>query len=218
MAELQSFDIENDEMDTEAETPRRRIAPFVIGGVMVLALLAGGAFMAGRMLTGKSPLSAGPGGNGGNFMVAQGGPGGGEARQISLNIEPAAELPQTEADIQGLFQSRSDNSLMIGTGNIQMMMTMGEDGKAESSANFDGPIVEVVVTGDTIIYEDTTEHLLGGPGEMPPAENGEVTIQQIVTLVDSLESILKDAEVTVWGVRSGDRIIAHTLVYRNFGS
>jgi hypothetical protein len=218
MAELQSFDMGNDEVETEVEAPHRRIVPFVIGGVLLLALLAGGAFMAGRMLTGNALQSSGSGGNGGNFVVSQGGPGGGAARQVSLKIEPAAELPTTQADVQGLFQSRSDNSMMIGTGNIEMMMTMGEDGKAESSANFDGPIVEVVVTGDTIIYEDTTEHLLGGPGELPPSENGEVVIQQIVTLVDSLEDIVKDAEVTVWGVRSGDRVIAHTLVYRNFGS
>jgi hypothetical protein len=214
MAELSGFETAEDDVEVQAKPQRRRLVPLLIGGVLLLGLLAGGAFMAGRLLTGNTQSGGSGGGN--NMMIAQG-PGGGAAQQLQLNIRPAVELPQTEPEVRGLFQSRSDNSLMIGTGNIEMMFTVDQSGKPESSAKFDGPMLEVVVTGETLIYEDTTERLLGGP-DIPADSDGEVMIQQIVTLVDSLEGILKDAEVTVWGERSGDRVIAHTLVYRNFGS
>ncbi len=75
----------------------------------------------------------------------------------------------------------------------------------ESSANYDGPVVEVVVTNQTAVYKDTTDMNLG-------LTSGEEQIQQTVA-PGSLDEIGQDSMVSVWGRKSGDRLIAEVLVY-----
>ncbi len=72
----------------------------------------------------------------------------------------------------------------------------------------DGPKVEVVVTNETVIYRDTTQ-----PGE-PPSTAKEQTIQQTVE-ESTLDDLSSQSMVTVWGRKSGDRIIAEVLFYSN---
>jgi hypothetical protein len=204
-----------EERDMMEDTPKgnRRLVLLIVGGLALAAVLGAAAFVGGQMLGGKkSPVTGGGGPN----MVVQSGPGG-ETRQLGLDIKPAPELPQTQPDLQGIYQSRSDNTLKVGTGNIEMMMKKGEDGQMQSSAKFDGLVLEVVVTGETEIYHDLTQNMLAGP-DVPADENGTVHIQQVVEQVDGLDDLGKDAEITVWGEKSGDRVIAHVLVYRNFGN
>jgi hypothetical protein len=205
-----------EEQDVMEETPKgkRRLVLLVVGGVLLAGILVAAAFVGGQMLGGKKNVVMG---SGGPNMIGFNGPGG-ATRQLALDIKPAPELPQTQPDVRGLYQSRSDNTLKVGTGNIEMMMQKGQDGQMQSSAKFDGPVLEVVVTGDTEIYHDVTQSLLAGPDVVPADDDGTVHVQQVVEQVDSLDDIGKDAHITVWGEKSGDRIIAHTLVYRNFGN
>jgi len=178
---------------------------FIILGVLVV-LVGVAAFLAGRMLNGKvGPLGFGmPIGNGG--MVS-----------ISVQVTPAPELPKTEPEMRGLFVERKDNSIFVsaismdagGKGVVlQADSSGGGDGEPSvSGPKADGPKKEVVITTDTTIYLENTDL-----GEPKPGENK--VIQQTVT-EGSLDDLTSQSFVTVWGRKSGDRIIAEVLFISN---
>jgi hypothetical protein len=178
---------------------------FIILGVLVV-LVGVAAFLAGRMLNGKvGPLGFGmPIGNGG--MVS-----------ISVQVTPAPELPKTEPETRGLFVERKDNSIFVsaismdaGGKGVVLQADGGKGGDGEPSVSGpkpDGPKKEVVITNETTIYLENTD--LGQP---KPGENK--VIQQTVTEA-SLDDLTSQSFVTVWGRKSGDRIIAEVLFISN---
>jgi hypothetical protein len=174
----------------------------VVGGIVVLVvLLAGAAFVGGRLLNGQGvPVQASQGGL--KFASSQGGKPG---QTFQLDIQPAKELPQTPADVKGLFDRRQDNSLFVGTGQVRMMAQKDQSGNVTTSATHDGPTVEVVVTSQTTVYRDVTLKQFSG---QPPSGK----IPQVVE-PGSLDEIGQDSLVTTWGKKTGDRIIAEVLVY-----
>jgi len=182
-------------------------ASLMIGGIVVVLVLAGATFVAARMLSAPEEPAAG----GGREMihVVDGGSG---PVQIGLHIEPAAELPQTPPETAGLFVRREDNSIFVGTGDIQVDVEVDATGQRSTHTDFSGPVLEVVITRDTVIYRDTTD--IPDPSE---GQSGEVTVQQVVEAVESPAELGADhpnTEIQVWGSRSGDRIVAEVLVYR----
>ena len=103
--------------ETPTPTPRKSALPYIIG-VGVIALLAAAAFMAVRYFVQPKTLSGnGPGGN----VISMQGPGG-EAQTFALDIKPATELPATQPSEMGLFVERKDNSIFIGTGEVNVMV------------------------------------------------------------------------------------------------
>lgn len=161
-------------------------------GIAIL-LVGIAAFVAGRMI------------NAGVGTVGLGGPNGGRV-SISINdITPAPELPHTQADVTGLFVERKDNSIVVqavsfgsGLGGIA-----GDSSMDENS----GIKVEVVVTGETKIYKDVTQ--------FPAPVNGEIHNVQQAAAEGTLDDMNTQSFLTVWGRRSGDRVIAEVLFYSN---
>jgi len=175
---------------------------FILG---ILVLVVGAAaFIGGRMLNGKvGPLGLGmPMGNGG--MVS-----------ISVQVTPAPELPTTEPETRGLFVERKDNSIFVSAismdaGGKGVVLQTGGGGDGEPSVSgpkADGPKKEVVITNETTIYLENTDF-----GEPKPGVNQ--VIQQTVT-EGSLDDLTSQSFVTVWGRKSGDRIIAEVLFISN---
>src|SRR5262245_32968092 len=104
--------METQESPTPA--PRKTKVPYIIGGIIVVLLLAGAAFVGARLLNGQGlPFVSAGGGTGPSLSL--GGPGG---KMVKLDIEPSKELPQTPADVSGLFDHRQDNSIFVGTGRV----------------------------------------------------------------------------------------------------
>jgi hypothetical protein len=174
----------------------------IIAGIIVLvALLAGAAFVGAQLLSGQGlPVQASAGGL--KMALGQGG----KANQMfSLDIQPAKELPQTQADAKGLFDHRKDNSIFVGTGQVRMMAQKDQSGNVTTSSTHDGPTVEVVVTSQTTVYRDVTLKQFSG---QPPSGK----IQQVVE-PGSLDEIGQDSMITVWGKKTSDRFIADVLVY-----
>jgi hypothetical protein len=171
----------------------------------VVLLVGATAFIAGRMLNGSvSPLGFGMP-MGGKGMVS-----------LSVQVTPAPELPTTEPETKGLFVERKDKSIFVsaismeagGKGVVLQASDGGEDGEPSTSGpKPDGPKKEVVVTNETIIYLETTDF-----GEPKPGE--EVVIQQTVA-EGSLDDLTSQSFVTVWGRKSGDRIIAEVVFISN---
>ena len=188
--------------ETPTPAPRKSRLPYIIGGIVVILLLAGAVFVGARLLNGQG-LPFASTGNGSGPSLSLGGPGG---KMVKLDIEPSKELPQTPADVSGLFDRRQDNSIFVGTGRVTMAFKKDPSGKVETSSNHDGPTVEVVVTSQTKIYKDVTMRQFDGP---PPEGQ---KIQQVLES-GSLDDVGQSSMITVWGKKTGDRFIAEVLVY-----
>ena len=151
------------------------------------------AFVAGRMLNGSV----------GN--VPLGGP---NSQSVFISIDeitPAPELPTTKADVTGLFVERKDNTIVVQAVSFSVGVG-GIAGEAPMDEN-SGIKVEVVVTGETRIYKDVTE--------FPEPVNGAVHNVQQAAAEGTLDDLHTQSSITVWGRRSGDRIIADVLFYTN---
>ena len=176
-----------------AAKPRRR--GLVIAGVTVLVvLLAGAAFVGGRLLNQSA--------SGSNGITVSGGPGG--EQRVTVQLEPAKELPNSKPDVTGLFSSRKDNSIFV-TQSDKFMVRVNKDGSVNTQTDGNGQQLEVVVTTDTTIYKDVTQ-----PNLNAPSGNGKVQ-QQVAP--GSLDEISGTTFISAWGERRGDRVIATVLVY-----
>ncbi len=171
------------------------------GLIVLVAVLAGAAFVGAQLLAGQGQpaqvLKSGL-----TMMTGQNGKPG---QYTQPDIQPAKELPQTPADVRGVFDHRKDNSLFVGTGVVLRTVQQDQGGNLTSSSTHDGPTVEVVVTPQTIIYSDVTNRQFNG---QPPSGK----IQQVVEQ-GSLDEIGKDSTLRAWGKKTGDRIIADMIVY-----
>ena len=174
----------------------------------ILVIVVGvAAFIGGRMFNQKAgPLGFGmPMGNGGVMSV-------------SVQITPAPELPTREPDGIGSFVERNDNSIVLATVSMKAggggVVLKIEEGSEDAQTGLsdppkDGPQVEVVITSDTVIYLETTQ-----PPSQRPASGENVVLQQTVS-EGSLDDLTPQSFVTVWGRKSGDRIIAEVLFISN---
>jgi hypothetical protein len=181
----------------------------IIMGIVSVLLVAGAVFTGARLL--NSPGTVAGSREGEIMMVTEGGAGG--PVTFSLDLKPAPELPDRPAEVAGLFVRREDNSIFVGTGDIEFIVELDEaTGQRQSSADFSGPVLEVVVTHETTIYRDETKF-----PDPSSAKSGTQTIQQVIQPVDSLDDLgeeTKNVEIQVWGTRSGDRVVAEVFVYR----
>jgi hypothetical protein len=179
----------------------------LIVGLSILVVIVGvAAFIGGRLLNGGvGPLGMPLGGNGG--MVS-----------ISVEVTPAPELPTTQPEVIGSFVERKDKTIVIqsvsinaGKGGMVLQASSGGEGEAMAGSPMenDGPKVEVVINNDTMIYLETTQP----PGA--PLTSGENLVMQQTVEEGSLDDLTSQSFVTVWGRKSGDRIIAEVVFISN---
>ena len=162
----------------------------LVTGILMLAVGAA-AFLAGRMLNrGVEPIISDGSLGGPRFTLSS-----------SNNITPAAELPATPPEVIGFYVELKDNAMIIravsfdpGIGGI-----LGDSVDVNSA-----PKVEILISAKTTIYRDTTQP--------SPASGENLGLQQMVEET-ALEDLTQTTMITVWGRRSGDRIIAETLLY-----
>ena len=165
---------------------------YIVLGVVML-IVGAAAFVAGRMLNGEIGI------------VSLGGPNAGRV-SISLNdITSAPELPAAQADITGSFVERKDNAIIVQAVSFGSSVG-GISGDSPLDEN-NGIKVEIIVTGETMIYKDVTQ--------IPPPVNGEIHNLQQAVEEGTLDDLNSQSFITVWGRRSGDRIVADVLFYSN---
>ena len=171
----------NEPATTSAPAKKRRSGWLIVGGVAALVavlVFAGGVLAVGR-------LSA-PSGEGNGERAFGGRP--------EFQIQPAKELPASEANVSGIVTAREGNTLSVG-------QRGGFGGNSGSNTN----LTTVMVASDTTIYHDTTQ--MGFNGQPP---NGPV--QQTVE-PGTLDGISTNSRVTVWGEQNGNQLTAKVLVY-----
>lgn len=194
-------------MDTEINNPpkKNKSRLYLIGGIALLVLLAAAAFLAGRLMN-NGPAGWNPFGPG-----MFGGPG---MQAVGIELERAEELPSTSPEVSGLYSRREGNSLFvspiketIGVSSSSSVQASGSGGAVTiqgTGPESDGPVVEVVITHDTVLYRDATE--------FPSDLSGSVKIRQVVE-PGSLEDLNDQSMVSVWGRKIGDRVIADLIFY-----
>ncbi len=182
-----------------------------IGTLLLVLLLAAGMFTAVQLLTPQETEVVGAG-NGRTIQSVQV-DNNGASVAINSTILPAVELPDSPSAAFGILQSKQDNTIVIGTGSIDLEVDVEVDPETgQETTTFlptiSGPDVEVVITPDTIIYKDVTDF-----AQNQMNKSGEQTIQQLVRAVGSLEDIGTNSELEVWGEKRGDRIVAEIVVF-----
>ena len=133
--------------------------------------------------------------------------GSGSPRSVRVIVDPAPELPDQSPEVSGIFVRRQDNSLFVGTGAITLDVEIN-NGEPQVFLSNSGPEVEVVLTHDTEYYVDVTDLQANATNE-----SGERRVLQEVRRVVSGEDIGENTELSVWGQKRGDRVIAEVLVY-----
>jgi hypothetical protein len=176
----------------------------IAGSLLLLMLLAGTTIMAGRLTQSAAQAQGQAPAGGGPVIVLDDGAG-----PVRITFAEPSELPATAMAALGLFLRRQDNSLFLGTGELTVAVEVVND-ESSVSASHNGPEVEVVVTGDTLLYEDTTELPIISPEDV---KQGEMVVQRTVKPVDSLAGLGENMVVRVWGEKRGDRVVADVLVY-----
>jgi len=123
-----------------------------------------------------------------------------EKDQVS-NVTPAPELPTTTPELSGLLVEKKDNAMILQT----VSFDAGSGWRlGDSNAPMDtssGPKVEVIVTGETLIYRDNFEI---GPS----------SIQQTVREA-TLDEVASQMLITIWGREEGDRVIADIVLVQH---
>jgi hypothetical protein len=163
----------------------------------LVLLLAGGAFVAGRLLSAELKMRGS--GDGPKLKVATG-----NGQVAEAQWEPAAEYPASEPDVAGAFARRQDNSLFIDETEDGFVIARNDEGSF-SVINATGQIREVVVTGETAVYVDTTHDNID-----EAVAEGKL-LQKLKP--GSIEEIGDLSYVLAWGEIRGDRLIASVLVY-----
>jgi hypothetical protein len=164
--------------------PQRRTAFWILGGLILLALLAGAAFIVGRLMAGETlfpprDVIFGP--------------------NTDIGLLRPTQVPGTHPDLEGPFQRREDNSIFIAQA--------GSDGPSGPVGAAGGPTIEVVITHETLIYADITSP--PSPGDV--IEGGMLRLQ--AQQVDTIEEIGDGTVLMVWGEWQGDRLIATVIYY-----
>jgi len=171
---------------------KRIIVLAMMGGLVLL--LAGAAFLGSRMLRSESLQI--PSGMAIPFGFNAGGAGGCDISRI-----PSPELPGPPMMRRAVLVRQDGNSIFI---EVPMRsLSVDRSGAVIQNASTAGPIVEVVVTHDTKVYQDVTFQ------RNPPA-CGQV---QEILAPGNLSEITADTTFLVWGRQSGGRVLATDLVY-----
>ncbi|NIS79586.1 MAG: hypothetical protein GTO14_05120 [Anaerolineales bacterium] len=163
----------------EARVGQRRTR-LLVGLLLVVVVV--GACVPGRQLAGGDPA-------GGSSTIVD------MAAGVVVNqLEEAEGLPLYEPSIQGIVDHVQDNSIFV------RQLPPLDQIVEQMTVEF-GPMIEVVVTGDTIVYEV----LPSGP----PVDG---VIHEVVA-AGSPKEIGESHLITVWGEKRGDRIVAVVLKY-----
>lgn len=197
-------------------------AKYIVMGVVVVLLLGGSAFVAGRLLQRSAQAEAapqrviGPSGEGialGASSLFGGGNVSSEA--VSVQMERAQELPKREPEAMGQLQRVEDNSIFVkdlGGGGMVVAMS-NEDGEItidSPGSEGAGAEIEIVVTQDTKVYREITE--MPDPADVSATPT---TLQQKIELM-ALDDIGDNGLITAWGQKRGDRLVAEVVLYMEF--
>ncbi len=173
-----------------------------IGLVGLLLVLGAGAFTAVRLLSAEEEGLP----TGAQVFEDVFDDGSGNPVTVKTVILPADDLPAERAGAAGVLLRQEDNSYFVGTGSTSVNISI-TNGEPSVAVDHSGPEVEVVVSHDTIFYEDITEV------SFESSESKEQTLQQVVRQVAPPSELMAGGSMTIWGERRGDRVVDTVIVF-----
>jgi hypothetical protein len=168
--------------------------------------LASGAFLAGRLFNLEGNLFSG------SIFSADGI---NEMMSAEIEMTPAAEVPGLPQIANGIFLSRTDNSIAIlefvGNtfgGNSQEVVSVPlDDGTTITGAGNGTKNTDILITSQTKIYKDLTDY-------QEAIDKGLKSLQQVMT-EGNIDELNRLSHLRVWGRKNGERVIADTIIYSN---
>jgi len=196
--------------DLTAQNNKKNRTPWIIGGILLVVLFAGAAFVGGSLLNRQAEASS---------------------EGFEIDFTDAEEIPKTAPEIVGLITAVDSDTLTVQEFSMNNTLGMiGESGVIVQSIKIDnpedldelpvaefmgaeGPVTEVVLTHDTEIYRDVTfgEIAMIGAGDTLPELPDEIKIKVEPGNADEIGT---NSMVTVWGERRGDRVIADVILFQ----
>jgi hypothetical protein len=152
------------------------------------ALLGGAAFTAGHLLGRDLP----PLETKGQEMVKSED---GSITGSGVRLLPDKRLPDQPPIASGQFNQLKDNCLFI--------HQFPESGMVFLDKIDEYPMVEILITRDTLIYKDVTDL----------SNTNQGGVAQQVVVVGTIEEITKGSSIVVWGEKRGERILAEVIQY-----
>ena len=140
---------------------------------------------------------------------------------VTVTVMPADELPLGRPDVSGVLTGSDGGIITVGTGSIELDLKVevrnDEEPQRTVTLIHSGPEAAVRLTPATLVYRDETpsqdmDSML--PEGFDLAVDIDILVQQIVTLVDSMDEIGGNSEIQVWGSSDGNVVVAEVLVYR----
>jgi hypothetical protein len=177
----------------------KRAVLLTSGIILMVAALAGAAYIAGRLLQKRMASDD-------TSAMAIGSDGRTHYQIVDVDTERAKELPDRPSDLTGLLIRAENNSVYIGIG-ARRDFGFSATGSGDYDASDFDAIVEVVVTRGTEIYKDVTGLQGLGPGQKPGS------IRQKVAPL-KLDELSGQGLIMAWGERRGDRLIADVVLCR----
>lgn len=137
-----------------------------------------------------------------------------EARII---FEDAPEIPESAPDAYGLFLSRDERWITIGSGpidvSVQVEVINDQDPTRIVSASHSGEPVTFRVSDNTVFLKDTTQRPdLAAEDIAAASEFGEIVVQG-TTSIGSLEEIGENTVLRVWGEIQNGVLVAKLVVF-----
>ncbi len=169
----------------------KRTGLVIVGIVLLIVVLGAAAYVGGRLVQQQSQAQAD------NSK---------QALTVKM-VTPAAGVPSTEPDVRGDALSHDGNSIVVCQSNP--VMTINPDGTINKNGSCDSQ-VQVVIGHDTKFIHDVSA--LRNPA--PAKQGGSYIIQQAIE-PGSANDIGEGTAVRAWGQRSGNRLIAQTILYWN---
>ena len=157
-----------------------------IAGILVgIAVLAAASYIA------ISLVSTGAAGLG--TLTLPGASGAPTSQRHGYEVISPTEVPQTQPDVVGAVMGVQDKSFRV------------QPNSKGTAGSQDGPVVEVVMTADTRVYQDITK---GGPG---PIQLVDGKIQQRVAPYGY--NLIKTGDTLIaWGDLRGGRLAAQAVI------
>jgi hypothetical protein len=165
---------------------------FIIGGIVVIAVLLGAAaFVGGKLFNAQ-------------IQSAQGNNSSSGPRKL---VTPAAGVPGDPPTARGDVDHRDGNSLFLCEPNEAI--TINKDGSVNKESTC-ASTVEVVIGHDTVFLHDVTAQR----NPVPNKQGQDYIIQQAIE-PGTADDIAQNTAVRAWGDTSGNRVIARTILYWN---
>jgi len=135
-----------------------------------------------------------------------------ESEEDTPKIEYSQYRPPQEPDCIGTMLSNEGNIVYLASGEVSIVHLVDQEtGEEKFELSYEGDEIIVKIDSKTAVYKDVTDY-----SEKAVSESAESpgTIKQVLQPEDLPSESEGIVELTIWGEKNLDLVIAETIVYR----